>query len=73
MGYHEPKRYYNGDWVDLTGGTFYNRAAYNRPEVDYVFGHLGSEDNFSRLLVNKFNGKYSLENSFAFFKEMVNA
>lgn len=36
----DPKNYYNGKIVeDITGGTFYDRYAYNRPEVDYVFGH----------------------------------
>lgn len=32
------KRVYEGNPVDLTGGTFKNRFAYNRPQIDFLFG-----------------------------------
>lgn len=32
------RRIYNGTPIDLTGGTFKGRFAYNRPQIDYLFG-----------------------------------
>lgn len=41
------KRILNGDTTDQTGGTFYQRYAYDRPKVDWIF--YDAEKNFPKL------------------------
>lgn len=39
------KRFNSGDSVDITGGTFRDRYAYNRPKLEKVFSEDGKNDN----------------------------
>lgn len=79
---HAPlKKYLDGEFLpDVTGGTFRNRYAYNRPEIDYIFGRPLDEENFTKRVQTKTkpnpNGypvfKYNLETTLAVYKEMMN-
>ncbi len=43
------ERYFNADPFDYTGGTFYDRYSYNRPDVEKIFG---GKDNVGTVINN---------------------
>ncbi len=67
-----PKAFINGEYIkDITGGTFRNRYAYNRPEVDFVFGRPKINESFPKIMYETSYGNYSLEHSISVLKEMA--
>src|SRR5690606_14746913 len=48
------ERYFNADPLDYTGGTFYDRYSYNRPDVEKIFGGKNNQGTvINNLTYNK--------------------